>query len=142
MTICSSWNLSRGKKAVIVINKSDLPAKISLESIREKGREYLLISALSGKGVEKLKSVIFHSNLRNWAEEREGVVVTNIRHKTALDKTSSSLGRALGLFLADQPLEFFSIELRDALDSLGEITGTVTTEDILDKIFSTFCIGK
>jgi tRNA modification GTPase len=52
------------------------------------------------------------------------------------------LGRALGLFLADEPLEFFSIELRDALDSLGEITGTVTTEDILDKIFSTFCIGK
>jgi len=134
--------LIREKKAVIVINKSDLPAKISLEGIREKGREYLLISALSGDGVDKLKSAIFHSNLRNWTEEREGVVVTNIRHKTALDKTSSSLGRALGLFLADEPLEFFSIELRDALDSLGEITGTVTTEDILDKIFSTFCIGK
>lgn len=134
--------LIRGKKAVIVINKSDLPAKISLEGIREKGREYLFMSALSGEGVEKLKSAIFHSNLRNWAEEREGVVVTNIRHKTALDKTSSALGRALGLFLADQPLEFFSIELRDALDNLGEITGTVTTEDILDKIFSTFCIGK
>lgn len=134
--------LIRGKKAVIVINKSDLPAKISLEGIREKGREYLFVSALSGEGVEKLKSAIFHSNLRNWAEEREGVVVTNIRHKTALDKTSSALGRALGLFLADQPLEFFSIELRDALDNLGEITGTVTTEDILDKIFSTFCIGK
>ena len=134
--------LIREKKAVIVINKSDLPAKISLEGIREKGREYLLISALSGEGVDKLKSAIFHSNLRNWTEEREGVVVTNIRHKTALDKTSSSLGRALGLFLADEPLEFFSIELRDALDSLGEITGTVTTEDILDKIFSTSCIGK
>ena len=134
--------LIREKKAVIVINKSDLPAKISLEGIREKGREYLLISALSGEGVDKLKSAIFHSNLRSWTEEREGVVVTNLRHKTALDKTSSSLGRALGLFLADEPLEFFSIELRDALDSLGEITGTVTTEDILDKIFSTFCIGK
>ena len=134
--------LIRGKNSVIVINKSDLPANISLEDISEKGREFLSISALSGEGVEELKSAIFHSNLRNWTEEREGVVVTNIRHKTALDKTSSSLGRALGLFLADEPLEFFSIELRDALDSLGEITGTVTTEDILDKIFSTFCIGK
>jgi len=134
--------LIRGKNAAIVINKSDLPAKISLESIREKGRECLLISALSGEGIEKLKSTIFHSNLRNWTEEREGVVVTNIRHKTALDRASSSLGRALGILLADQPLEFFSIELREALDSLGEITGTVTTEDIPDKIFSTFCIGK
>jgi tRNA modification GTPase len=134
--------LIRGKKAVIVINKSDLPAKLSLDAISEKGREYLCLSALSGKGIETLKSLIFHSNLRNWNEEREGVVVTNIRHKTALDKASSSLGMAIGLLSSDQPLEFFSIELRDTLDSLGEITGIVTTEDILDKIFSTFCIGK
>jgi tRNA modification GTPase len=68
--------------------------------------------------------------------------VTNIRHKTALDKTSSSLERALGLLSAGQPLELFSIELREALDSLGEITGIVTADDILEKIFSTFCIGK
>jgi tRNA modification GTPase len=134
--------LIKGKKAVFVINKSDLPAKVSLETIAEKGREYLCLSALSGEGIEALKSLIFHSNLRNWNEEREGVVVTNIRHKTALDKASSSLGMAIGLLSSDQPLEFFSIELRDTLDSLGEITGMVTTEDILDKIFSTFCIGK
>ena len=134
--------LIRGKKAVIAINKSDLPAKISLEAIRGNGKESLSLSALSGEGVEKLKSLIFQSNLRNWNEEREGVVVTNIRHKTALDRTSLSLGRAISLFSLDQPLEFFTIELREALDSLGEITGMVTTEDILDKIFSTFCIGK
>jgi tRNA modification GTPase len=127
---------------VIVINKSDLPAKLSLETVRENAKEYLSLSALSGEGVETLKSVIFHANLRNWNEEREGVVVTNIRHKTSLDKTASSLGSAIGLLSADQPLELFSIELREALDSLGEITGMVTTEDILDKIFSTFCIGK
>ena len=134
--------LIKGKKAVVVINKSDLPAKLSLDAIAGKGREYLCLSALSGEGIETLKSLIFHSNLRNWNEEREGVVVTNIRHKTALDKASSSLGMAIGLLSSDQPLEFFSIELRDTLDSLGEITGIVTTEDILDKIFSTFCIGK
>jgi tRNA modification GTPase len=134
--------LIRGKSAVIVINKSDLPAKISLGSISEKGREYLYVSALTGEGIEELKSAIFHSNLRDWAEEREGVVVTNIRHRTALDKASSALGSALGLLLENRPLELFSIELRDALDSLGEIKGTVTTEDILDRIFSSFCIGK
>ena len=134
--------LIRGKQAVIVINKSDLPAKMPLEAIEEKGREYLSLSALSGEGIETLKTAIFNSNLRNWSEEREGVVVTNIRHKTALDKTSSCIGRAIGLLTSDQPLEFFSIEMRDALDSLGEITGTITTEDILDKIFSAFCIGK
>jgi tRNA modification GTPase len=134
--------LIRGKKALIVINKSDLPGKISLETIRGEGRDHLFISALSGEGIEVLKSAIFDANLRNWTEEREGVVVTNLRHKTALDKTSSTLQRAIALLSADQPLELFSIELRDALDSLGEITGMVTTEDILEKIFSTFCIGK
>ena len=134
--------LIRDKKALFVINKSDLPAKLSLEAIRKEGKEYLCLSALSGEGLDTLKSLIFNLNLRNWNEEREGVVVTNIRHKTALDKTSSSLGRAIGLLALDQPLELFSIELRDALDNLGEITGMVTTEDILDKIFSTFCIGK
>ncbi len=134
--------LIKGKKAVVVINKSDLPAKLSLDAISEKGREHICLSALSGEGIEALKSLIFHSNLRNWNEEHEGVVVTNIRHKTALDKASSSLGLAIGLLSLDQPLELFSIELRDTLDSLGEITGMVTTEEILDKIFSTFCIGK
>jgi len=134
--------LIRPKNAVILINKADLPSKISLETVRETGKEFLPVSALTGKGIEELKALIFHSNLRNWNEEREGVVVTNIRHKTALDKTSTSLGRALGLLSADQPLELFSIELREALDSLGEITGIVTADDILEKIFSTFCIGK
>lgn len=134
--------LIRGKNVLFVINKSDLPAKLSLETIRKEGKEHVCLSALSGEGLDTLKSLIYHLNLRNWNEEREGVVVTNIRHKTALDKTSSAVGRALGLLASDQPLEFFSIELRDALDNLGEITGMVTTEDILDKIFSTFCIGK
>ena len=134
--------LISGKKAVVVINKSDLPVKLSLDAIAKKGREYLRLSALSGEGIDALKSLIFNSNLRNWNEEREGVVVSNIRHKTALDKASSSLETAIGLLSSDQPLEFFSIELRDTLDNLGEITGMVTTEDILDKIFSTFCIGK
>lgn len=134
--------LIRGKKAVIVVNKSDLPLKMSLEAIGEKDREHICLSALTGEGLETLKSAIFHSNLQGWAEEREGVVVTNLRHKTALEKTSSALERATALLSSDQPLEFFSIEMRDALDSLGEITGTITTEDILDKIFSAFCIGK
>lgn len=134
--------LISGKKALVVINKSDLPQKISPDSIRGKDRDCICLSALSGKGVEALKSAIFSSNLRNWNEDREGAVVTNIRHKTALEKTSAALQKALGLLSSDQPLEFISIELRDALDSLGEITGTVTTEEILERIFSAFCIGK
>jgi tRNA modification GTPase len=131
-----------GKNAVIAVNKSDLPQEISLENLPSSGRQYIHISALTGEGIEELKSVLLRSNLKNWREEREGVVVTNIRHKAALDKSCSALERALEILREKGPLEIFSIELRDAMDSIGEITGTVATEDILNKIFNDFCIGK
>ena len=132
----------RGKNAVIVLNKSDLPRKLSLEDLPTAGRQCLPLSALRGDGIEELKTVLFQSNLKNWREEREGVVVTNIRHKKALDKATSALGRALKIMREKGPLEIFSIELREAMDALGEITGAVSTEDILNKIFNDFCIGK
>jgi len=132
----------RGKNALVVLNKSDLPVKLSPEDLAGFGKRVLLISAATGEGLEELKSVVFQANLKNWREDREGVVVTNLRHKIALDKACDSLAKATALLGTNQPLELFSIEMRDALDSLGEITGVVTTEDILNKIFSDFCIGK
>jgi len=132
----------QNKNALIAVNKSDLPVEISLENIRACGKQYVRISAIRGEGLEELKSAIFDSNLRNWKEEREGIVITNLRHKLALERASSSLSMAMHVLNENQPLEIFSIELREALDHIGEITGAVTTEEILDKIFSTFCIGK
>lgn len=132
----------RDKKAVIVINKSDLPQKISFEHSAAEGKQSVCVSAVTGEGMERLKSVIFESNLHGWKEEREGVVVTNIRHKAALDSAAESLGRARSLLSGNSPLELFSIEMKGSLDRIGEITGTITTDEILQKIFSSFCIGK
>jgi tRNA modification GTPase len=132
----------RGKNAVIAINKTDLQEVISLEHMPAAGKPYLRISALTGKGIEDLKSVILNENLKDWKEERIGVVVTNIRHKQALDKASSHLEQALTCMTDRQPLEILAIELKDALDSIGEITGIVTSEDILNTIFNDLCIGK
>ena len=132
----------RDKKAVIVINKSDLPQKISLEHSAAEGKQSVCVSAVTGEGMERLKSVMFESNLRGWEEEREGVVVTNIRHKAALDSAAESLGRAGELLRGNNPLELFSIEMKGSIDRIGEITGTITTDEILQKIFSSFCIGK
>jgi tRNA modification GTPase len=132
----------RKKNSVIAINKTDLPVEISLAQIALSGRQYLHISAVAGRGLDELKSAIFDSNLGSWKEEREGVVVTNMRHKLALDKAAAAVGRAMGIIEKEQPLELFSVEMRDALDGIGEITGAVATEDILNKIFSEFCIGK
>jgi tRNA modification GTPase len=130
------------KNAVVAVNKSDLPKKILLDDIEATGKQYLPISAVKGEGLEELKSAIFDSALKNWKEEREGVVITNVRHKLALERAGSSLAAAVRVLNENQPLEILSIELREALDHIGEITGAVTTEEILDKIFSDFCIGK
>ena len=134
--------LVREKNTVFVINKADLPQKVSPDFLEEKGKGFILLSTVTEYGINDLKSRLFNRNLQNWAEEREGVVVTNLRHKTAIDGASAALSRAEELLKGNQPLELFAIELRDSLDNLGEITGMVTTEEILDKIFSSFCIGK
>lgn len=130
------------KNAVIAINKSDISCMIPFEDVMPPGKKCISISARNGDGLEELKSHIFHSTLKDWKEGHEGIIVTNIRHKLALDRASASVARAIESFRTNQPIEIFVLELRDALDSIGEITGAVTTDDILSKIFSDFCIGK
>jgi tRNA modification GTPase len=130
------------KNAVIATNKCDLAGVIHPKDVIPAGKKQISVSARNGDGLEELKSLIFQSTLKNWKEDREGIIVTNIRHKLALDRASSSLARAIDVFRSSQPLEILALELRDALDSIGEITGAVTTEEILNRIFSGFCIGK
>jgi tRNA modification GTPase len=135
-----------GKNTLIVLNKSDLPAVFDADSLTA---DYLplplpviKISALRGDGIEDLKKLIFSSCLKNWNESREGIVVNNIRHKRSIDLALESLSRAIAALRENQPAEIVAFEIRDSLDRLGEIAGTVTSEDILNRIFSEFCIGK
>jgi tRNA modification GTPase len=130
------------KGGIIAINKSDLTQQLSAEAAPFHGRACMRISALRGEGIEELKSAIVRSNLRDWKEEREGVVVTNIRHKRALDLAAAALERAAAILSEERPLEISAIELREAADRIGEIIGAVTTDDILNRIFDDFCIGK
>lgn len=134
------------KNAIAVLNKCDLPAIFNKDILTSRLTPYALhvlnISATRGDGLEDLKDAIFNSCLKDWKEEREGVVVTNLRHKTAIESAHASLDRAIHALTENQPIEIIALELRDSLDKLGEIVGAVTTEDILNKIFSDFCIGK
>lgn len=141
----------KDKKAVIAINKCDLPAaEGNLEmSLNTYSGNILRISAKTGAGLDKLKELVLNIAVRgrrsgtNVAHEgNAGAVVTNLRHKVAVDYAMSALDRASGGLGSSLPLEIVAMELRDALDRLGEIVGAVTTEDILNKIFSEFCIGK
>ncbi len=129
----------KGKAFILGFNKSDL--------IKDKAQgrgnlEGLRISAKTGEGLDKLKDRIIELTVRKSAGEPEGIMVTNIRHKIAIDNAISSLRKAHMDMMNSMPEEIVAFSLREALDNLGEIIGAVTTEDILNRIFSSFCIGK
>jgi tRNA modification GTPase len=139
-------NKIKNKNAIIVLNKCDLPFVVDEDVLVSHVTPYnapvLHISATRGDGLEGLKDSIVESCLKDWKEERDGIVISNLRHKIALEHATISLERARQALTDDQPLEILALELRDALDRLGEIVGSVTTEDILNMIFNEFCIGK
>jgi tRNA modification GTPase len=127
----------KGRHSIVVVNKADLPqAGLELPG----GIPAFRVSAKTGEGLAALKEGIFSSCMKTGGRA-EGVIVTNLRHKIALDSSGRALRAALAA-IETEPLEIAAMELREALDSLGEIVGAVTTEDILQKIFSDFCIGK
>jgi tRNA modification GTPase len=136
------------ENTIFVINKSDLPGKISASTLSSsktgKGdlrRRTLKISAKKGTGIEKLKEKIVETALHGRADTSAGIV-TNARHVHALEKALLSIDSFVSGVKANDSPEFLSVELRDALDAIGEILGITTPEDILDRIFSSFCIGK
>jgi tRNA modification GTPase len=136
----------KNKPLIVVLNKCDLLPRFDegefSSHLTPNALRILKISATKGDGIEELQEAIFTSCLKDWREEREGVVVANSRHKTAIESARIALERAVDALAVNQPFEILALELRDSLDRLGEIVGAVTTEDILNKIFSEFCIGK
>jgi len=137
----------KSKNTIIAINKSDISSEDNMLASRltpykADASRILRISAKRGYGLEELKEAIFHSSVKNWKEQREGIIVTNLRHKLAIQAAYDSLNEGLKAIKTNKPFEIIAIEFRSSLDRLGEIVGAVTTDDILNRIFSDFCIGK
>lgn len=133
------------KKKVVIINKKDLPLKLSLEEIKKRFPEDPLvsISALKNEGVEDLKKAIYSSLIhRDIRVSPEHLIVANIRHKMLLTQIKENFSNALKDLEEGTSLEFIAFEIRSALDALGEMVGETTTEEVLHRIFNQFCIGK
>jgi tRNA modification GTPase len=133
-----------GKKVVIAANKADLEQafEISYASSKFDGREILKISALKKEGLEKIEDAVAKELFDGDPAEPEGVMVTNMRHKDNLVKAAGCLERAAAITGEGYNPELLASDLKEAVDSLGSITGETVEDDILDKIFSQFCIGK
>ncbi len=129
----------RGKNAIAVINKSDLPRQLGAT---DWPKVHINVSCRTRDGFEDLRRAIADMVRSGAVAPKEHAWAVNQRHKTALEQTKTSLEKTLISIEEDLSLEFIALDLRDALDSLGIIIGATYTDDILERIFSEFCIGK
>ena len=129
------------KKIIVLLNKIDLNKKINLEG--HNLENIVEISAKDNIGIEdmqeKIYSYIVEENVENSSEK---LIITNIRHKTALEKTKDAIRNIFETIDMGLPMDLISVDLKEALDSLSEITGEISSEDILDHVFGNFCVGK
>jgi tRNA modification GTPase len=144
------------KKRILVLNKTDLPMRLELPGragspLPADGAhgvtlpteaQSVRVCSVSGQGMEGLKDAI---KALVWAGEIKAEmlqVAINSRHQDALNRARGTTRQAADALRADATLELVAMDLRIAANAVGEIVGKTTTEDLLDSIFSTFCIGK
>lgn len=141
--IMSSIHRLKQKTLLRVVNKSDLPQHIEREKLHCNDIPLYCVSATRGDGIVELEKELYQNVINDDCSIfSEKVLVTNVRHWDALTKALESLEKATHEAKKRVSSEFIALYLRDVLNYLGQITGNVTSEDILNNIFSKFCIGK
>lgn len=133
-----------GKNVIVVVNKIDLAPEATAEALAAQYADLPVVrtSALKSWGIEELRRTILE---KAWSAElpsTEEVIITNARHRDALMRAEKALDEAIQALRERLSPEFTAVEVREALDAIGLITGETTDEEILDTIFSKFCIGK
>ena len=134
----------RVNKVVVVCNKADLPGRVSCDQLRRCFPESRIVatSALCKHGIEELRETITSVLTTDLPSPPPHTVITNLRHKSALEKTVEALREARKGLQKNVPPEFAAADLQSALHALGGITGQTSGEEVLNQIFSRFCIGK
>ena len=133
----------KGRRAIILLNKSDLKALVSVEEITNRtGHHVFLVSAKEETGIdrleEKIKSLFYEGEI----DFNDQVLITNMRHKEALREALESIQMVKKSIEDGMPEDFFSIDLMNAYEKLGLIVGESVEEDLVNEIFSKFCMGK
>lgn len=136
--------LIENKKSIILLNKNDLNPVISEndEKLKKASKNILKISALNKTGIDELYekfSELFNLNEINLDND---ILITNVRHKNIISKSLENVKKANEALNMNMPIDIITIYIKEILEDLGEITGEVVTEDIINEIFSKFCLGK
>ena len=135
--------LLKDRKAIVLLNKSDLTPVTDSESIRKHlDKKMIAISAKEQTGIEKLEETIREMFFTGEVTFNDEVYITNIRHKTALQEARNSLNLVVQSILDGMPEDFYSIDLMNAYEELGSIVGEAVEDDLVNEIFSKFCMGK
>jgi tRNA modification GTPase len=127
------------KKRILIRNKMDLPSRLELPPINA---PIVSVCSLTGHGVEDLKDAVKNLVWSGQINAEMLQVMINSRHQDALNRARESLRLTLDALRADVFLDLVAVDLHAAVRAVGEVVGQTSTEDLLDKIFSQFCLGK
>ncbi len=136
--------LIKNKKAIIIINKIDLERKFEEKFITEDLSDKIIIesSMVNEVGIEEIEESIKEMFYSGNLELDSGIVINNIRHKNQLEKAKKNIDDVIEAAEMNVPIDCIEVDLKNCWENLGEISGDTIGEDILDKIFSEFCLGK
>ena len=135
--------LIENKNAIVILNKIDLEKNILDEAkLKNTNKVIIKISAKNGTGIEDLYDEIVRMFEIDEVEINNCEIITNVRHKNQIRKAIDSIDNSISSLNNNMPIDIISINIREILSNLGEITGENVTDDIINKIFSKFCLGK
>ncbi|WP_415993873.1 tRNA uridine-5-carboxymethylaminomethyl(34) synthesis GTPase MnmE [Eubacterium ventriosum] len=135
--------LINDKQAIILVNKSDMDTVINIDDLKkDSNRDVILFSAKNGEGMEQLEEEIRNMFYSGKVTYNDQVYITNARHKEALENALESLKQVKNSVDSGMPEDFYSIDLMDAYTDLGLIIGESVEDDLVNEIFSKFCMGK
>ena len=137
-------HLIQDKTAIILLNKSDLGNNVLKQNpaIIHSGKTVIEIAALQRQGIEELYNEIERLFHLNEIAPQDETMITNIRHKTLIQKAEENIQKAIETIMMQMPIDIIAIAIKNALENLGEIIGENVSENIIKEIFSKFCLGK
>lgn len=134
------------REVIVLVNKTDLEAKIDYDELTslvgDHKERIIKLSVTTGEGIEAVEKEISSLVYKGDVKKDENTYVTNIRHKDALEKASQSIADAIQSTEMDMALDFIEVDIKNTYEFLGEISGDTLEENVIDKIFSNFCLGK